>query len=74
MGTVLTRTENNQTVRVHAIQEPLFKRDLNKNEAGIVPDLGSTIKIAKPKDKAAEEMSAYERQINSRIQKDNQGL
>ena len=27
------------------IKEPNFKRDLAKNEAGIVPDKGSTIKI-----------------------------
>lgn len=61
MGTVLTRTEAaSQQVRVHSIKEPLFKRDLTKNEAGIVPDLGSTIKIAKPKSKTAKEMSAYE--------------
>lgn len=73
MGTVLTRTENNNTVRIQSIQEPLFKRDLTKNEASILPDPGSTIKIAKPKNKAASEMSAYERQINQRIQKDPYG-
>jgi hypothetical protein len=37
----------------------MYRRDLTKNEASILPDLGSTIKIAKPKVKVAE-VNAYE--------------
>ena len=31
------------------IREPQFKRDLTKNEANIIPDKGSTIKITTKK-------------------------
>lgn len=57
---------NEQAVVMHSIKEPLFRRDLTKNEAGIMPDPGSTISIAKRKDKT-NEVSAYEHQVNGRV-------
>ena len=35
--------------KIEDIKEPIYKRDLTKNEAGIQPDKGSTIKIAQKK-------------------------
>ena len=35
--------------KISDIKEPVYKRDLTKNEGGIVPDAGSSIKIAPKK-------------------------
>ena len=48
------------------IHQPSFKRDQNKNEAGIVPDKGSTIKITGKKSKVTES-NPYEKQIANRM-------
>ena len=59
--------------KVSDIKEPIFKRDLTKNEAGIMPDKGSSIRIADKKQKQAGEQNAYEKQINSRIKPEDGG-
>lgn len=65
----ISQPADEQAVVVHTIKEPLFRRDLTKNEAGIMPDPGSTISVAKRKDKT-KEVSAYEHQINGRVASD----
>jgi hypothetical protein len=69
MGTtsMMTKAEDKQTVTVHTVKEPMFMRDFTKNEAGIKPDEGSTIAIAKQKEKF-KEIHAFENQVNSRVQ------
>ena len=52
---------------IRDIKEPVFQRDLQKNEANILPDRGSTIKIAAKKEKQIEE-NPYEKQISARMQ------
>ena len=47
--------------KISNIKEPVYKRDLTKNEAGIMPDKGSTIKIAAKKQKVKGEANAYEK-------------
>ena len=37
--------------KIEDIKDPVFRRDLEKSEAGIVPDKGSTIRIAQKKQK-----------------------
>ena len=39
---------------IKEIKQPTFVRDMNKNEANIVPDKGSTIKITGKKPKFSE--------------------
>ena len=48
------------------IKQPIFQRDLTKNEAEIRPDKGSTIKIAPRKQKHVE-INPYEKQISNRM-------
>lgn len=55
----MTKAEDQQTVRINTVREPMYHRDVTKNEANIIPDIGSTIKVAKPKVKVAE-VNAYE--------------
>ena len=59
--------------KVSDIKEPILKRDLTKNEAGIKPDKGSSIRIADKKQKQAGEQNAYEKQINSRMKPEDGG-
>lgn len=47
--------------KISDIKDPVFKRDLNKNEGGIIPDKGSTISIASKKVKQKGEENAYEK-------------
>ena len=54
---------------IRDIKQPTFKRDQNKNEANIVPDRGSTIKIAGRKQKFSEP-NPYEQNIASRMAPD----
>ena len=49
------------------IKQPTFTRDNTKNEAEIVPDKGSTIKIKGRKTKFVEE-NPYEKQIANRME------
>ena len=56
--------------KISGIKEPVYQRDLTKNEAGIMPDRGSTIKIAPKKSKQKGEENAYEKQVNSRMKPD----
>ena len=56
--------------KISDIKEPIYKRDLTKNEAGIMPDRGSTIKIAPKKHKVKGKANAYEKQVNSRMRPD----
>ena len=51
---------------IQEIKEPNYKRDLTKNEGGIVPDRGSTIKIGGKKQKYSEP-NPYETHIASRM-------
>lgn len=51
---------------VKDIKEKTFQRDLKKNEAGIEPDRGSTIKITGKKQKF-QETNPYEQQIAGRM-------
>lgn len=67
------KPDRTMDVKVSTIKEALFTRDLTKNEAGIHPDAGSTIKIAKPKAKSIAP-NPYEQQINSRIKPDAAGI
>lgn len=48
------------------IKEPTFKKDSAKNEGGIAPDRGSTIKITGRKTKYSEP-NPYETQIAQRM-------
>ena len=52
----------------------MYQRDLTKNEAGILPDAGSTIVISKPKSKTESEVNPYEHTINSRLKADSHGM
>mmetsp|Transcript_40148 Transcript_40148/g.52612 ORF Transcript_40148/g.52612 Transcript_40148/m.52612 type:complete len:128 (+) Transcript_40148:1535-1918(+) len=54
---------------VKEIKQPTFSRDKAKNEASIVPDRGSTIKIAGQKTKFSE-TNPYEQQIAQRMAPD----
>jgi|FrelakmetLWP11LW_1041352.scaffolds.fasta_scaffold221474_1 hypothetical protein len=49
------------------IKNPIFTKDLNRNEAGIVPDKGSTIKIKGKKTTKVTEPNPYETQISNRM-------
>ena len=49
------------------IKQPNFIRDTTKNEADIVPDKGSTIKVKGRKSKFTEE-NPYEKQIENRME------
>ena len=51
---------------IRDIKQPTFQRDQNKNEANIVPDRGSTIKIAGRKTKHFE-ANPYEQNIANRM-------
>ena len=41
----MVQVETQQKVKVQNVHIAKFKRDINKNEGGIVPDSGSTIVI-----------------------------
>ena len=56
---------------IRDIKQPTFRRDLTKNEGGIVPDKGSTIKITGKKTKTTE-VNPYEMQIATRMHPTNQ--
>lgn len=47
--------------------EPIFKRDLDKKEAGVNPE-GPTVKVNPKKEKALEK-NPYEQLINGRLEK-----
>jgi len=55
----MVQVETQQNVKVQNVHVAKFKRDFSKNEAGIVPDSGSTIVISKPKPKKTE-VNAFE--------------
>ena len=44
---------------------------MTKNEGGIIPDKGSSIRIAPKKHKVKGETNAYEKQVNTRMKPDN---
>lgn len=56
---------------IRDIKEKSFKKDLLKNEGGIRPDKGSTIKI-QPKKTKVTEPNPYETQIAARMQPTDQ--
>ena len=70
MGSISSRPEgaHRRYLSVRDIKKPIYQRDKTKNEGGILPDKGSTIKITGPKTKRSTVIS-YERIIANRMRK-----
>ena len=72
LGSAITKPDN--TMKIRAVRESAYNKDAIKNEANIVPDLGSTNTIAKQTPKGEAAKNPYENQINSRIKTDEHGM